>query len=329
MILNAGIVAKNGILMMQDDENDKDGKTVLDAVLKGLDNNLTLSESLEESKYFPQYMTKMIAIGEKTGRVCETLKSLSEHYERREKLALSIKRATIYPAVMLAMMIAVIIILVVRVLPIFNDVFERIGTRMSPFATRLMEFGIWFRGASVTIAVILFILFALALLIYAVPAFKKSAIAFVKNNFGDSRIFGKIASFQFISSMSIAISSGLNTEEAFDMAASLNSDSKALAEKYAACKSALDSGKKLSDALKESAILSARDCRMISLGEQSGTVDSAMAEIARRNDAKIQDELTALVGRIEPNLVIVTSVIIGVILLSVMLPLMGIMTSIG
>jgi type IV pilus assembly protein PilC len=68
---------------------------------------------------------------------------------------------------------------------------------------------------------------------------------------------------------------------------------------------------------------------MLSLGGQSGMADAAMAEIARRSDRSVQDEISQIVSRIEPTLVIITSVIVGVILLSVMLPLMGIMTTIG
>jgi type IV pilus assembly protein PilC len=68
---------------------------------------------------------------------------------------------------------------------------------------------------------------------------------------------------------------------------------------------------------------------MLSIGSRSGKADAAMSEIARRSDLDVQDDIDRIVGKIEPTLVIISSVIVGVILLSVMLPLMGIMTSIG
>jgi type IV pilus assembly protein PilC len=68
---------------------------------------------------------------------------------------------------------------------------------------------------------------------------------------------------------------------------------------------------------------------MLSIGSRSGKADEAMAEIARRSDLDVRDNIDRIVGRIEPTLVIISSVVVGVILLSVMLPLMGIMTSIG
>jgi len=284
---------------------------------------------MREVEYFPPYMVSMTELGEKSGRLTETLKALSDHYERQERLAIAIKNSTLYPAALLAMMIVVVLILIVQVLPIFNDVFGRMGAQMSPFAVQLLEFGAWFRGASVVIAIVCAVIFALVFLAWAIPSVKEGIAKSFKENFGGKGLFGRIASSQFVSSMTIAMSSGLDIESSINLAASLNSDSKALKEKYEKCTSALRDGSRLSDALKNAGILSARDARMLSLGDVSGMADSAMAEIARRSDRSVQDEIATVVGRIEPTLVIITSVIVGVILLSVMLPLIGIMTSIG
>jgi type IV pilus assembly protein PilC len=203
------------------------------------------------------------------------------------------------------------------------------GAQMSPMAERLMNFGVWFRGASVVIAVVFFSVLLVAFLAYAIAPVRDGLIRVFRDKWGGSGIFGRVASFQFISSMTLALSSGLMTEESIDLAASLNSSSKALKQKYEKCKAVLNEGGKLSDALRDAGILCARDCRMLSLGDQSGMADNAMAEIARRNDRTVQDEIAGLVSRIEPTLVILTSAVIGIILLSVMLPLIGIMTSIG
>jgi type IV pilus assembly protein PilC len=68
---------------------------------------------------------------------------------------------------------------------------------------------------------------------------------------------------------------------------------------------------------------------MIALAYKSGNIDSVLEEIAERMDSTVNDELDALVGMIEPTMVIILSLITGAILLSVMLPLMGIMNAIG
>jgi type IV pilus assembly protein PilC len=328
MLLDSGIPIKYGVEMMLDDEPDKAGQAILKSLLDNLEGDVPLSDAMKKGEYFPAYMVAMIEIGEKTGRLTDTLKALAEHYERQDRLAVTIKNATLYPAVMLAMMIVVVMVLLVQVLPIFNDVFARLGAQMSPFASRLMEFGTWFRGASVVVSGVLFMIFAIVFFIWAVPGAKQSMSAKFYKKWGGKGIFGRIAATRFVSSMALAMASGINTEESVKLAASLNKNP-SVTKKYEECILLIREGKTLPEALKEAKIISARDGRILSLGDKSGMADTAMAEIARRSDTRVQDEISNIVGKIEPTLVILTSVIVGVILLSVMLPLMGIMTTIG
>jgi len=329
MLLNAGIIIGHGVTIMLEDEPNKDARKVLQLLSDSLDDGLSLSKAMDKAAIFPTYMVRMIEIGERTGRLTESLKALSEHYERQDKLAVAIKNATFYPAILLGMMVVVVLILIVQVLPIFNDVFARMGTQMSPLAERLLQFGDWFRGASVVIAIVVGAIFVCILLMWAIGGIRRAITRLAKNKWSAKGLFGRVASYQFISSMSLALSSGLGVQESIELAASVNSDSKALNKKYNHCLELLNKGESLADALRNSGIVSVRNGRLLALGDKSGMADTTMAEIARRSDTAVQEEIATVVGRIEPALVIATSAIIGVILLSVMLPLIGIMTSIG
>jgi len=329
MLLNAGITIHHGVEIMLEDEPDKDAKKVLQALSDALDGGNTLATALTETALFPSYMTQMVAVGEQTGRLADTLQALSAHYERQDRLAMAIKSATVYPAILFVMMIAVVMILIVQVLPIFNDVLGRMGAQMSPLAAQLLGFGAWFRGASVVIAVVALVVFVVLAVAWVVPAIREQLATVFRQNFAHKGIFGRVAALRFMSSLSLAISSGLNIEDSIELASTLTNDSPMLASKSEQCRSLLNEGNNLADALRQSGILSVRDGRLLALGDQSGMTDNTMAEIVRRSDTSVQDEIARLVGRIEPTLVIFTSVVVGIILLSVMLPLIGIMTSIG
>ena len=226
-------------------------------------------------------------------------------------------------------MIVVVLILIVQVLPIFDDVFGRLGTQMSPLAVNLMKFGSWLGSASTVIAVILGAVFIVAVLLWAIPGMRKSFTKIFTDRWGDSGILGKIASSRFVYAMTLAMASGLDTQEAIGIASNVSGGSKAVDKKHERCKDMLGSGSTLSEALCGAGILSLQDGKMLSIGSRSGKSDEAMAEIARRSDLNVRDNIDRIVGRIEPALVILSSVVVGIILLSVMLPLMGIMTSIG
>ena len=85
----------------------------------------------------------------------------------------------------------------------------------------------------------------------------------------------------------------------------------------------------LADALRDTGTLPAASCRLLALGLRSGSGDTVMEEIARRLSEEADEALERRVAQVEPALVLVTSLLVGAILLAVMLPLMHIMTAIG
>jgi len=292
-------------------------------------NGAPFSGAMKEAAVFPRYMVHMVEIGEKTGRLVETLKALSEYYERQVRLSVTIKNSILYPAILLVLMIVVVLILIVQVLPIFDDVFSRLGTQMSPLAVSLMRFGGWLGDATTVIAAIFAVILVFVILLLAIPKMRRSLTTAFSNAWGASGVIGKIATSRFVFSMTLAMASGLDTADSIEIAAAVSGGSKAVDQKHKRCMEILREGGTLSESLSGSGILTLQDGKMLSIGARSGKADEAMAEIARRCDIDVRDSIDRIVGRIEPTLVILSSVIVGVILLSVMLPLMGIMTAIG
>ena len=329
MLLDAGLTIADCVQILIDDEPDKQGKMLLHEILNSLLDGETFSTALKASSHFPHYMIHMIEVGEKTGRVVETLKALSEYYERQTRLAVTIKNSVLYPAVLLILMIAVVLILIVQVLPIFNEVFSRLGTQMSPLAINLMRFGGWLGDASVVIATVFAALFILIALLFIIPALRKSIAKCLLNTFGHKGVFGKVSASRFVFAMRLAMASGLEITEAIDAAAVVSGGSKTVDAKHQKCISLLKDGNPLSDALTISGILTPQEGKMLTIGARSGKSDEAMAEIARRSDISARENIDRIVARIEPTLVVVSSAIVGIILLSVMLPLMGIMSALG
>ena len=91
----------------------------------------------------------------------------------------------------------------------------------------------------------------------------------------------------------------------------------------------LETGEELSRALEGSGVLPAKHCRLLAMGLRGGSGDTAMEEISRRLSDEANEALERKVAQVEPTLVLVTSLLVGAILLSVMLPLMNIMSAIG
>jgi len=226
-------------------------------------------------------------------------------------------------------MMVVIAVIVIQVLPIFNDVFNQMGVQMSPFALSIMAFGQALSGASTAIFIIAGIVLAFIILVLAVPSFRRSVAVSFKNSFGGGGILKRISSTRFAFAMAMAVESGIDPDDSITMAAKVTDGGKDIAARAERCKQLLSEGSKFGDALTNSGIFTVTHNRLLSLAQQTGTLPEVMGTIAQRSEENIRDEIDSLISKIEPTLVILTSLIVGVILLSVMLPLVSIMSTIG
>jgi type IV pilus assembly protein PilC len=270
----------------------------------------------------------MIRLGERSGKLDDVLVSLSTYYDRKAVFTDSIRRAVLYPLMLIVLMLAVSVVLITQVLPIFNDVFEEVGAQMSALSVALMNFGAWLSSASIFLLILLiaFILFAFTLA--KIPSTKMAAIHYIEKCFGDKGVLKRISSSKFAAAMAMAVSSGLDPEQAITLAGEI-CGTFSMTNKVTECKRFLSEGESLETSLSKSEIFSRRDSRLLALGAKTGSTDEVMSEIARRGEESVMAELDDALKKIEPTLVIIISFIIGLILFSVMLPLMGIMSSIG
>jgi len=329
MLLDAGLTVGDSVQVLHDDKDVGESKRVLQSLYDTLFLGNSFSVALEGAGVFPKYMIHMIEVGERTGRLTQTLSALAEHYERQSRLSVTIKNSVLYPAILLFLMIAVVLILIVQVLPIFSDIYARLGTQMDPLAVRLMQFGGWLGNAVAGIAVVFAFVFAFLLVLWFVVPVRKGLARAFADRWGGMGIFGRMASSRFVFALTLAMASGMDTADSIDLAARVSGGSRAVSERHKVCVGLLESGRTLSEALCVSGILSVQEAKLLSVGSVSGRADFAMAEIARRSDISVRDSIDRIVAGVEPTLVILSSVVVGVILLSVMLPLMGIMTAIG
>ena len=162
-----------------------------------------------------------------------------------------------------------------------------------------------------------------------VPALREKFAAGFRRSFGGRGILGQMAAARFASSMSMAVASGLSMEESVALSAKLCGGAKEIDEKTERCRKEIEEGGSPADALAGSGLFSGRDCRLLKLAEQTGSLPDTLEDLAQRQEEESLRRIDRTVGAIEPAIVVITSALAGVILLSVMLPLMGLLSTIG
>ena len=251
------------------------------------------------------------------------MSSLADYYEKEDAIAGSIRDAVTYPFIMIAMMAAVIVVLVSRVMPIFEQVYIELGSEMTGFAASLLRLGNHLNRYSFIFVSILCILLLLYLFATRTQTGKRVTARFLNWFPLTRRFYESVAS-----GMALTLSSGMDTYSSLDMVAALVGNEK-MKQKILSCKEAINAGANFAEALTGAGIFNHLYSQMVSVGFRSGNVDVVLKKIADRYEETTNRRLQSIIAILEPTLVIILSVIVGLILLSVILPLMGIMTSIG
>lgn len=327
LILKSGISSIEGLTIMQEDTPSPEEKAILESLLSNMQESGFLYLAMQETHLFPEYMLHMIQIGEETGTLDEVMEALKLHYDREDSIQKTIRNAVTYPAIMTAMMAVVIVVLLVKVMPIFNQVFVQLGTEMTGFSRVLMNIGTVIHRYSVFFVAVLFLI--LILILYGTRTSSGRSLV-RKIGYGipfTKMIFEKKAACRFASGMALTLKSGLNPDRSMELVCSLNEDPY-FQKKLDACQEEIANGADFSQALLSSGIFTGMYARMTSIGSKTGSMEQVMEQIASSYQDEIDTKMNNMLSVLEPTLVVLLSLIVGVILLSVMLPLMGIMSSI-
>lgn len=327
MMLNGGIPIYEGVRILHDELDDGRTKAILEQINEVVNTGRSLSEALEESGAFPEYVIEMVRIGEITGKLEEVMKSLSRYYERECAVKDSIRSVIGYPTVLLGMMAAILIILVVKILPMFGDIFLELdggtGETLALMSGSIVT-------ARVISGIVLVLLFALisVLIWYTYKGSNSAMNSMLSNNVFLRKLAYRISVGKFFSALSVMSAAGMETTEAVKNAAKVieNKMTRANIDK---CLSLLEKDHRIEDAMKESELLDSVKAKMLGVARVSGADDVILTKFSVKFDEEIGAKLNSLASVIETALVVILSVVIGAILLSVMIPLMSVLASIG
>jgi len=328
LLLHAGVGVGDALALLAE-ESDEQFKQMLEEMARQVDDGASLSQAFKDSGRLPVYVCGLIEVGERSGKTEEALTALSRYYEDRVRLERRMRSALLYPAVMLVLMLVVIAVLLVRVLPIFDDVYASLGGQLTGVAGGLLALG---RGLDAAMPVLLVLLAAVAVLLAVfagVDSFRDKVLSVWRGSLGDKGVSRQMNTARLAQAMAMGMGSGMPLEEALELAGGLMEDVPPAKARCMDCLKRMEQGESLNHAMKASDLLPAHQCRLLELGQRSGAGDTSMAKIAQTLTEESEAALEDKISWVEPALVLVCSVLVGLILLSVMLPLMHIMAAIG
>jgi len=325
IILRSGMSAIEGLAILNDDSQTERGKEILTFLYKDMEESGSLAHAMEQSGAFPASAAAYVRTGEETGCLDEVMKGLSAFYAKEIQITDQIQSAVAYPLVMLGMMTAVIVILLVKVLPVFRQVFRQLGLEMSGISGALLGIGETLSHYSTAFLVLLAAMIGFILFLVLHPKGQELIRKIVCLFPGMKEIPVNLDYSRLCQCISLGIRSGLSPELCVELAGAVVTQTE-IREKLASIQKQLAEGYGFTEAITESGLFKAMELRLISLGFQAGASDEVMEKLAEQYEEKSTDSVSHIVSILEPTIVIVLSILVGLVLLSVMMPLLGLLS---
>lgn len=323
MMLRAGVPLDQAVAMFAQDTAEVLG-TAAGVMASALEEGYGFADGAQKTGVFPSYALGVFRTAELSGRLDMALERLAEEYDRQHRLFARLQSTLSYPAALLMMMCGVLAVLVFGVLPMFEGVYASItGSLAASSYTYVLAAAAVGRVSLVLCILVSAVLLTLCLLLRGEAGRKKLSRLMEKLSF--TRNASRLLALSRLSdTLSTLLASGTDPDTAMELAEELTEHG-GLRISLCACREKMRRGVGLASALVQCRVLPPLYGRMLMGGSESGRLAETLEELSRRLVQEAEESLCAVMDRTEPVLIGFLTLSVGLTLLGVMLPLLGIL----
>lgn len=320
-MLTSGLSLLRTLTILSDQTENKKLKDILGKVRDDVERGVSFSDAV--AKYpvdFPPIMINMIRAGETGGFLDQAMDSIATNFEKEHKLRSTIKSAMTYPVVVLCMSLAAVVIMLIFIVPIFQDMFSSLGGQL-PLPTQVL---VTLSHAMRYVAIPLAIVVVLAWLWWRANKNTERVRAFIDPITLKLPVFGplqkKIVIARFARNFSNMIGAGVPILQALRIVGEVSNNF--------VVKRALDNvaeavrkGESIAVPLAAQSVFPAMVTQMVAVGEDAGSLEIMLEKIAVFYDAEVEATTDALTSLIEPLLIAFLGVVVGGMIIALYMPI--------
>jgi len=329
MMIKSGISVSEAVSLLKEETpaSEQALKNAFELMSEDLYSGKPFGDALKDTGAFPDYAVDMISTSEYTGKLEATLFHLADYYRSEDSMKATLVSAVRYPVILLFMVIAVLIIMLALVFPAFYGVYENLAGSLTSSSYGYINVSFTLTKVMLGIMTVL-----LAVLLAGVAMWrngKKDSVRNALSRFAVFRdLFGSMDLYRFTSCFDMFLSSGEHQDEALAKSMTVV-QTDALRALLGRCRDRMGSGMSFSQAAYEEGLYDRTNNRMLIPAERSGMLDAIMQKILGNLRLSIDKSIGHIANTVEPLLTGVLMIFIGIMLISLMVPLIGIMNSIG
>ena len=328
-MINAGLPLVQSLEVLASQQPNKQFKRILTKIREDVEGGSTFAASLKQhpTVFTPLYMS-MVEAGEAGGFLDTVLNRLAGYIEKTMTLRRKVKGAMIYPATIITVAVTVVIFLLIFVIPTFKALFEGFGAAL-PLPTRIvLELSRLVKthllaGLGTLVGAVFGLRFY-----YRTEKGKKVIDSLLLRLPVIGQLIRKVSVAKFTRTLGTLVSSGVPILDGLNITARV-AGNKVVEEAILKTRSSIAEGKTIADPLGASGIFPPMVVQMISVGEQTGALDSMLAKIADFYDAEVDQAVSNLTTLLEPIMIVFLGVVVGGVIIAMYLPIFKLVTVIG
>ncbi len=321
-MLTSGLTLVKALDILSKEQPNDASKAIWQSVYENVQKGESFSASLEMYKgVFPDFLISMVAAGESSGSLDVIMQRMSDHYAKENKMNNTIKGAMTYPIVLMVLCIAIVIGMFTFIMPTFAGLFE--SPDAMPALTRVMMgfsdslVNYWF----IYIAVIVALVFG-AIYMLKIPSTRLKWDKFIIKGPGFGPLVVKIYTARFSRTLASLYSSGIPMVECLQRSSSILGN-RYIDQCFENVVDEVKQGETLSASIQRTEIFDSMFCSIIFVGEEAGALDTILQKTSDYYDEEADSAVGRLVGMLEPLMIIIMGIAVGLVVASVLPALYG------
>lgn len=329
LVADSDISLQDGLAIISEKSDNKHIKKISGEIIKNLNKGISFYDSIKEyDTKLGSLFIEMAGIGERSGNLPTMLERVADSIDKDIETRQKLRSAVVYPTILSVLMLAVIVLLLVYVMPMFDEILTSLGGEMPGITKGIMNFGFFLSDN------ILWIILAVAviILLYVITKITKKGRVWTDYLKLRMPIIRKIESAnvasRFSRNLSMLLKSGMNLTLSVEMLKAITYN-KYIANKLDGIIQMLGKGSKPDIAFEELKLFPSLLVKLFSVANETGHMDVMLDKAANIMEKSGDEQMERLTTVLEPLLIIILSLLVGFILISVILPVTGIMNAIG
>ena len=330
VMVDAGLPLVQCLHILGDQQENSTFKRAINAIRADVESGATFADALRKHpKIFDSLYVNLVAAGEVGGILDTILNRLAIQLEKQDKLAKQLKSAMVYPTTVSVIAVACIVLLLVKVIPVFQKMFADFGGELPAPTQMVIDLSEWLQ------AYVQYVVGAVTAFIALFTQARSRSRAFRKQTdqvalklpiFGN--IIKKVAVARFTRTLGTMISSGVPILDALEIV-SRTAGNVVIEEELQATRMSISEGKTIAEPLQDSRVFPGMMVQMVAVGEETGSMEIMLTKIADFYDDEVDTAVAGLTSLLEPLMLVFMGGSIGAILIAMYLPIFTIADSIN